>query len=245
MGTTAKEEKKEERKKEEKKKGGGGKAGGGGGGGGKREKKSRGPHAGAGLPVAPPRLRQFYNETVRVKLQQQFGFKNPHEIPVLEKIVVNVGLGEAIKQPRLLDGFAETDVDHDLLEHRNLMRVLEAELLLQLHADGLVVELAQARRRDREAGASVRSTRLLLALAPPATAATGLSAATLLFFFLLSFFLLLFFGCRSHSDLPQRVRGIASPLLTLMRSLVPSSSMRMRIRVGAPDLGSMSITFDA
>jgi large subunit ribosomal protein L5 len=99
MGTTA---------KEEKKKGGGQKGGGGGGKGGeKRKEKARGPHAGAALPVPPPRLRQIYNETVRPKLQQQFGFKNPNEIPTLEKIVVNVGLGEAIKQPRLLDGIVE------------------------------------------------------------------------------------------------------------------------------------------
>lgn len=108
MGTTAKEEKAKGGGKPGGKGGGGkGAGGGGGGGGGKREKKSRGPHAGAGLPVPPPRLRLFYNETVRGKLQQQFGFKNPHEIPVLEKIVINVGLGEAIKQPRLLDGIVD------------------------------------------------------------------------------------------------------------------------------------------
>jgi len=101
MGTTA---------KEEKKKGGGGGGGGGGKGGGgrdKKEKRAREPHAGAKLPVPPPRLRQFYNETVRPKLQQQFGFKNPHEIPAIEKIVINVGLGEAIKQPKLLEGIVD------------------------------------------------------------------------------------------------------------------------------------------
>ena len=92
MGTTAKEEKKK----------GGAKKGGG-----EKKQKARGPHAGAGLPVPPPRLRAFYQETVRPKLQQQFGFKNPHEIPGVEKVVVNVGLGEAIKQPRLLDGIVE------------------------------------------------------------------------------------------------------------------------------------------
>jgi large subunit ribosomal protein L5 len=96
MGTTAKEEKKK-----------GGAAPGGGKGGQKKEKASRGPHAGAGLPVPAPRLRQFYQQTVREKLKNQFGFKNPHEIPSLEKIVINVGLGEAIKQPRLLDGIVE------------------------------------------------------------------------------------------------------------------------------------------
>jgi large subunit ribosomal protein L5 len=99
MGTTAKPA------KEEKKKGGAG--GGGKGKGDKREKASRGPHPGANLPIPAPRLRGFYQETVRPKLQQQFGFTNPHEIPTLEKIVINVGLGEAIKQPRLLDGIVE------------------------------------------------------------------------------------------------------------------------------------------
>ena len=76
-------------------------------GGDKREKRSRGPHAGAGLPVPAPRLRAFYQETVRPKLQQQFGFRNPHQIPSIEKIVLNVGLGEAIKQPRMLDGIVD------------------------------------------------------------------------------------------------------------------------------------------
>jgi len=99
MGTTAKPA------KEEKKKGGGG--AGGGKGKDKREKASRGPHPGAQLPVPAPRLRGFYQETVRPKLREQFGFTNPHEIPTLEKIVINVGLGEAIKQPRLLDGIVE------------------------------------------------------------------------------------------------------------------------------------------
>src|SRR5258707_13867209 len=87
--------------KEEKKKGGGGKSRE------KKERKTRGPHAGAKIPAPPPRLRAFYQQTVRPKLQAQFGFANPHEIPGLEKIVVNVGLGEAIKQPRLLDGIVE------------------------------------------------------------------------------------------------------------------------------------------
>jgi len=83
----------------EKKGGKGGKKGG--------EAKARGPHAGAALPVPPPRLKDFYNGTVRQKLSQQFGFKNPHQIPQLEKIVVNVGVGEAIKQPKALDAVVE------------------------------------------------------------------------------------------------------------------------------------------
>ena len=60
-------------------------------------------HAGKDLPVPPPRLRILYEQTVRDRLKTQFGFDNPHEIPNLEKIVVNCGVGEAIKNPKVLD----------------------------------------------------------------------------------------------------------------------------------------------
>ena len=72
-------------------------------GGKKGEASARGPHAGAGLPVPPPRLRDFYVNTVRERLMKQFGFTNPHQVPQLEKISINVGVGEAIKQPKALD----------------------------------------------------------------------------------------------------------------------------------------------
>ena len=64
-------------------------------------------HAGAGLPVPAPRMKAFYAETVKPRLQAQFGFANPMQLPTLEKIVLNVGLGEAIKQPKLLDSIVE------------------------------------------------------------------------------------------------------------------------------------------
>jgi large subunit ribosomal protein L5 len=87
-------------KEKEKKSGkGGGKKGG--------EGKARGPHAGAALPIPSPRLKGFYQATVRSKLMTQFGFTNPHEVPQLEKIVINVGVGEAIKQPKALDSVVE------------------------------------------------------------------------------------------------------------------------------------------
>jgi large subunit ribosomal protein L5 len=77
------------------------------GGGKKGETKQRGPHAGANLPVPAPRLKAFYQNTVRPRLTQQFGFTNPHQVPQLEKIVINVGVGEAIKQPKALDSVVD------------------------------------------------------------------------------------------------------------------------------------------
>src|SRR5438874_7542124 len=60
-------------------------------------------HAGKNLPVPPPRLRRHYEKTVRDRLKNQFGFTNAHQIPTLDKIVVNCGFGEAIKNPKILD----------------------------------------------------------------------------------------------------------------------------------------------
>jgi large subunit ribosomal protein L5 len=49
------------------------------------------------------RLQRYYEETVRPKLHQDFGYSSPMQIPGLEKIVINVGLGEASKNPKLLE----------------------------------------------------------------------------------------------------------------------------------------------
>jgi len=60
-------------------------------------------HKGDKIPTPTPRMREYYVKTVRTKLAAQFGLTNVHEIPQLEKIVLNVGMGEAIKQPKVLD----------------------------------------------------------------------------------------------------------------------------------------------
>jgi large subunit ribosomal protein L5 len=54
-------------------------------------------------PAPRARLWDFYEQQVRGKLQQRFGFKNVHEIPKLKKIVLNVGMGDAPKNPKGLD----------------------------------------------------------------------------------------------------------------------------------------------
>jgi large subunit ribosomal protein L5 len=54
-------------------------------------------------PAPRARLMDFYEQQVRGKLQQQFGLKNPHQIPRLKKIVLNVGMGDASKNPKGLE----------------------------------------------------------------------------------------------------------------------------------------------
>ena len=60
-------------------------------------------HTGKNLPVPPPRLRVYFEKTVRERLKSQFGFTNVNQIPTLEKIVINCGVGEAIKNAKVLD----------------------------------------------------------------------------------------------------------------------------------------------
>lgn len=54
-----------------------------------------------------PRLKDRYQKEVVPALTKEFKYKNVMAVPKLEKIVVNVGLGEAIQNPKLLDGAAE------------------------------------------------------------------------------------------------------------------------------------------
>ena len=51
-----------------------------------------------------PRLKQAYLETVRDELMKEFGYKNVMEIPKIEKIVVNMGVGEAATDAKAIDG---------------------------------------------------------------------------------------------------------------------------------------------
>ena len=53
------------------------------------------------------RIRQFYFDEVVPALQQRFGYRNIMEVPRLNKIVLNMGLGEAIQNAKLLDGGVE------------------------------------------------------------------------------------------------------------------------------------------
>jgi large subunit ribosomal protein L5 len=53
------------------------------------------------------RLRKKYREEVVPALKKQFDFRNPMEVPKFEKIVVNMGVGDAIQNPKLLDAAME------------------------------------------------------------------------------------------------------------------------------------------
>ncbi len=61
---------------------------------------------GSGAKAAPlpegysPRMRKMYDEVVRAKLIEQFGYKNPLEVPRIDKIVLNMGVGDAVNDTK-------------------------------------------------------------------------------------------------------------------------------------------------
>jgi large subunit ribosomal protein L5 len=56
-----------------------------------------------------PRLKAFYKDTVRPALKEEFGYKNDMQLPRLEKIVLNMGVGEAVSDSKKIRS-AEADL---------------------------------------------------------------------------------------------------------------------------------------
>ncbi|GFG73106.1 50S ribosomal protein L5 [Mycobacterium botniense] len=51
-----------------------------------------------------PRLKVRYREEIRESLQKQFGYRNVMQIPTVVKVVVNMGVGEAARDAKLING---------------------------------------------------------------------------------------------------------------------------------------------
>ena len=51
-----------------------------------------------------PRLKTKYNETIKTQLTEQFGYENVMLVPGLTKIVVNMGVGDAARDSKVIDG---------------------------------------------------------------------------------------------------------------------------------------------
>src|SRR5215467_14206381 len=72
--------------------------------GGPSEAKQHGGSATAVAEPAPPRLLERYKEEIAPALREEFGITNVMQIPTLTKIVVNMGVGEAARDAKLIEG---------------------------------------------------------------------------------------------------------------------------------------------
>lgn len=82
----------------------------------KAAKEPKGAAAGAAAkqgkparPTAPARLGIYYKDTVAKELTQKFGYSSPMQVPRIDKIVLNMGVGEAVADKKIMD-FAVGDM---------------------------------------------------------------------------------------------------------------------------------------
>jgi large subunit ribosomal protein L5 len=82
----------------------------------KKEGKAKGKGKAAGAPTGPsaplpegyvPRLKQRYQDEIVARIQKEFGIENVMAVPKIEKISLNMGVGEAIQNIKILDDAAE------------------------------------------------------------------------------------------------------------------------------------------
>lgn len=57
--------------------------------------------------MATPRLKQKYREEITPALMKKFNYSSPMQVPKVEKVVINMGVGEAVQNPKVLDGAVE------------------------------------------------------------------------------------------------------------------------------------------
>jgi len=57
-------------------------------------------------PKVPARLKVQFEETIRKRLAEQFGYKNRMQIPTLDKVVINMGIGEGVADRKKVDAAA-------------------------------------------------------------------------------------------------------------------------------------------
>jgi large subunit ribosomal protein L5 len=69
----------------------------------KDKEAAKAPTGAPTLTVTKPRLKTLFEEKVRPEVMQQFGITNPMAAPRVEKVVLNIGLGEASRNIKLLD----------------------------------------------------------------------------------------------------------------------------------------------
>ncbi len=72
----------------------------------KPEKAERVEKPAEKVEMVPPRLREYYRSECVPRMMQEFRYKSPMQVPKLEKIVINMGLGEAIQNIKLLESAA-------------------------------------------------------------------------------------------------------------------------------------------
>ena len=93
------------------------------------------------------RLSRLYKDEIAAKLTEEFGYSNVMEVPKLTKISVNMGLGEAVKNPKIIDG-AVRDMTALAGQKPIITRARKSIATFKLR-EGMPIGVAVTLRRER------------------------------------------------------------------------------------------------
>ena len=117
----------------------------------KRENKSAGTQVAVGEtahdPNYVPRFKQRYNEVVRPQLMKEFGYKNPMQVPKINKIVLNIGAGEAASDSKKIQQ-AQNDLTAIAGQKAVVTRAKKAIATFKIRKD-LPIGVKVTLRKDR------------------------------------------------------------------------------------------------
>lgn len=93
------------------------------------------------------RMRGIYDQTVVPALQEEFKYGNPHQVPRLVKAVVNMGLGEAVQNPKIIEA-AQNELSQIVGQKAIVTRAKKSIAGFKLR-EGMPIGVAVTLRRER------------------------------------------------------------------------------------------------
>jgi large subunit ribosomal protein L5 len=94
-----------------------------------------------------PRLKTKYNDEITSTLKSEFGYKNDHQIPKITKIVLNMGLGEATQNPKIIED-AQNELTMIAGQHAVVTRAKRSIATFKLR-EGMPIGTSVTLRRER------------------------------------------------------------------------------------------------
>src|SRR6266536_1328304 len=118
-----------------------------------------------------PRLKVRYREEIRPALQRELGLSNLMQVPGLEKIVVNMGVGDAIRDAKMLDA-AVADLAVITGQKAAVRKARKSIAAFKLR-EGMYITVVTTARTDEEGRALLRALGFPFAGMPAVSAAAG------------------------------------------------------------------------
>ena len=94
-----------------------------------------------------PRLQIKYSEEIVPKLREEFKYGNVHQIPQIKKVVLNMGLGAAVQNPKIIES-AQKELSEIAGQHAVVTRARRSIATFKLR-EGMPIGCAVTLRRDR------------------------------------------------------------------------------------------------